>query len=84
MVAILDWKVDENADPLADVAFFMMMFLKPGDYGYRYKQLPKLLLGGWTCIIKIAKLIINEIHNKCLQSMIQSGLLDPLSDNIGW
>ena len=47
VVAILDWKVDENADPLADVAYFMMVFLQPGDYGYRYKQLPKLLLGEW-------------------------------------
>ena len=46
VVAILDWKVFENADPLADVAYFMMMFLQPGDHGYRYKQLPKLLLGG--------------------------------------
>ena len=45
VVAILDWKVDENADPLADVAYFMMVFLQPRDYGYQYKQLPKLLLG---------------------------------------
>ena len=45
MVSILDWKVDENADPLADVAYFMMVFLQPRDYGYQYKQLPKLLLG---------------------------------------
>lgn len=66
MVAILDWKVDENADPLADVAYFMMVFLQPGDYGYRYKQLPKLLLGEWMCIytkhikwtcIKVANLV---------------------------
>ena len=73
VVAILDWKVDENADPLADVAYFMMMFLQPGDYGYRYKQLPKLLLGEWMCsvehsYISVVNLMCDNIRNQLASS----------------
>ena len=33
MKAIVDWKYGKNGDPMSDVAYFMMMFLNPSDYG---------------------------------------------------
>ena len=31
--AIVDWKYGKNGDPMSDVAYFLMMFLNPSDYG---------------------------------------------------
>ena len=34
MKAIIDWKYGKKyGDPMSDVAYFMMMFLNPTDYG---------------------------------------------------
>ena len=33
----MDWKWDKNGDPMVDVAYFCMMFLRPEDYGYKYE-----------------------------------------------
>ena len=33
MKAIVDWKYGKNGDPMSDVAYLMMIFLNPSDYG---------------------------------------------------
>jgi aminoglycoside phosphotransferase (APT) family kinase protein len=45
--AIVDWKYIKNGDPMVDVAYFCMMFLRPQDYGYTYGQVNNhpLLIG---------------------------------------
>ena len=36
----MDWKLGKiNGDPMVDVAYFCMMFLRPGDYGHQYKPI---------------------------------------------
>ena len=43
----MDWKYIKNGDPMVDVAYFCMMFLRPQDYGYTYGQVNNhpLLIG---------------------------------------
>ena len=45
MKAIIGWKSSHNGDPLADVAYFLAMFLQPANYGYTYLQDCDLLMG---------------------------------------
>ena len=49
MKAIVDWKCGKNGDPMVDVGYFCMMFLRPMDYGYpgQYRQIENhpLLIG---------------------------------------
>ena len=47
MKAIVDWKCGKNGDPMVDVGYFCMMFLRPLDYGDQYIPIMnhKLLVG---------------------------------------
>ena len=39
----VDWKFDQNGDPMIDVAYFNMMFLKPENFGHpNLRRLPLL------------------------------------------
>ena len=48
--AIVDWKCGKNGDPMVDVGYFCMMFLRPLDYGYQYFPIMnhKLLAGEYA------------------------------------
>ena len=41
----VDWKYKTNGDPMVDVAYLCMMFLRPQDYGYPGLRSLPLLIG---------------------------------------
>jgi aminoglycoside phosphotransferase (APT) family kinase protein len=63
--AIVDWKWDKNGDPMVDVAYFCMMFLRPEDYGYEYEVINEHpLMIGYTGLSEDNVLSVYKRHCK--------------------
>ena len=51
VIAVVDWKYKTNGDPMADLGYFLMMFLKPKEIK-GLKKLTPLLAGQYaTCTL---------------------------------
>jgi aminoglycoside phosphotransferase (APT) family kinase protein len=62
----VDWKFDQNGDPMIDVAYFNMMFLKPENFGHpNLRRLP-LLTGESKTVSEDALLAVYQQNNPVL------------------